>query len=295
MLHGVAIITVSVDNFDSSSEALVELLGYRRESVGTVSAELARFWGAGATAGARQALFLPGSGEDVYLRLVEADLPADYAPLETYGWNAVELHVQDVHRLAMQLAGTDYDIIGGPRDLLGNGTAIALQVRGPSKEVFYLTEINSENMQTTYGKALARVGRAFIVVLGSSDHSRSMDYYGALAGRRTRPRTFPIRVLAAAHGMDIYKSRFRIGSAVLRDAFRIEIDGYPESARPRQITPGHLPPGMCIVSMTTDSLDVLPATGSVATIDEAPYAGRRCALIEGPDGEWIEIIEEPGA
>jgi hypothetical protein len=297
MLNCVSCVTWCVTGFDASKRALEQLLGYEAIDTAPVSADLAASWSAPAVAGARCGLFRPASRESVLIRLVETNPVDGYKPLTCYGWNATELHVQDVNTLAERLRGSDYRILGGPRDLLENGTAVALQVQGPSGEILYLTEINGKRMQASYGKALAPVGRCFIVVLGSSKHAASMAFYGELAGRKTRPRCFPIRVLAAAHGMDTETSTFRIGSAVLEQPYRIEIDEYPDSAIARPAQRDGLPPGMAMVTFESDDIDELPSDAvlDVRTLAGPPYDRRRCALLRGPDGELLEIIEAAGA
>jgi catechol 2,3-dioxygenase-like lactoylglutathione lyase family enzyme len=229
----------------------------------------------------------PASGEEVLLRLVEVEATPGYAPLKTFGWNAAELHVADVYGLAEQILDSPYKILGGPRDLLDNGTVVALQARGPSDEIFYLTQISSDNMQRTYGTAGSAVGRVFIVVLGCSDIETTRKFYGGLSTATPRPRKFAIRVLAAAHGLDPMTTKFPIASAVLGSQFRIEFDGYPDSASIRPIAPEKLPPGLAMVSFHVDSIGDID--GAIAhEID-----GQRMAMMCGPDGEWLELIERP--
>lgn len=285
MLRSVSSVTFSVDRFDASASALVNALGYCSVQQGNVSPEQAAFWDATGVAGNRFAVFAPGSGEPVTLRLIEGDPTPGYAPLRTFGWNAAELHVADVHELARGLQDSPYDILGGPRDLLNNGSVIALQTRGPSDEILYLTQITGESMQRSYGKARSAVGRVFIVVLGCSDMRATRRFYSKVTRATPRPRQFAIRVLAAAHGLDPMTTKFPIASAVLDEQFRIELDGYPDTATSRPVTPGHLPPGLAIVSFDVGSLDEVE--GAVAqTVD-----GRRAAMLRGPDRELLELTE----
>ncbi|MDX1516513.1 MAG: hypothetical protein R3288_06720 [Woeseiaceae bacterium] len=293
MLKSVACITYVVADYDASAAALSEFLRHRLVREAVIGDALADFWHAPATAGRRYGLFQPQSGEPCLIRLIDDPDAGDVKPFTTCGWNATEIHVRDVHGLAKSLQGSPYRILGGPRDLLGNGTAIALQIAGPSNEALYLTEINSAAMQKTYGRAESAVGRTFIVVLGASEHAASMAYYGDLTGRRTRPRRFAIRVLADAHGLDYESDRFLIGSAPLQDAYRIEIDGYPASAGQRIVKEGHLPPGMAIVTMKGASATALPqlSTSNLHGVTEAPYFEKPTCLLEGPDREIVEIVD----
>ena len=285
MLRSVSSVTYCVTRFDASGEALETALGYQCVEEGRVSQARASLWNAPAVADARYALFGPTSGEDVFLRLVESEPTPGYAPLRTFGWNAAELHVADVHDLAARLTRSPYTILGGPRDLLNNGTVVALQAKGPSDEVLYLTQISSDNMHRTYGKAESDVGRVFIVVLGCSDMDTTREFYSKLSTATPRPRKMGIRVLAAAHGLDPMTARFPIAAAVLDNQFRIEFDGYPDSAIARPARPDQLPPGLAMVTFTVDSLD------SMAGVTPHEVDGRRLAMLRGPDGEWLELVE----
>lgn len=295
MLRSIHAVTYTVPNFDASCGALESNFRYRRVETGRIAEKLASFWGAARLTGSRSVTFLPASAEPVYVRLIEQPPTRGYGALKTYGWNATELHVQDVNALARDLVDSPYRILGGPRDLLGDGTAVALQTKGPSDEVFYLTEINGEAMHRSYGRAETRVGRAFITVLGSKHHDATLSFYGALCEATTEPNEFPIRVLAAAHGLDEFAARFPIASAILQEQFRIEIDGYPDSAITRPVTPGALPPGLCMVSFLVDSLGDLPVRPLriYPGMRSVPYEGRQTALIQGPDGELLELIASP--
>lgn len=293
ILNRIAGVTLSTPDFDSSATVLSEALGYVSLETGHVSRQLAEFWSAPCTAGRRYACFGPKSGEETFVRIVESPHTPGYEPLKTFGWNATEIHVADVYGLAESLAGSSLDIIGGPRDLLNNGTAVALQTQGPSDEIYYLTEINSDTMQRSYGKAESAVGRIFIVVLGCRLHDVSRTFYAQIADGVPRARRLSIRVLANAHGLDPYATQFPIGSAILREPYRIELDGYPDSATTRPTLDGHLPPGLSMVSFETDSFSESPYTPvkSTSSLDGAPYCGRGAQILHGPDGEWLELIE----
>jgi hypothetical protein len=73
----------------------------------------------------------------------------------------------------------------------------------------------------------------------------------------------------------------------------LELDEYPDNTTARPRESGCLPGGMSMVSFTTDQLAVLPVTvrAPAIAINTAPYNGRRTAVIEGPAGEWLELIE----
>jgi len=293
LLRSIKAITIAVRNLDASILCYRRFLHYDLVATGTVSPAQASRWDAEKETGQPFALLSPASMEPVYIRLVESDAAINYQALRHFGWNAAELHVTDVHALAESLGGSPFRIIGGPRDLLDDGTVVALQVLGPSGECLYLTSISSEAMQQTYGRARSTVGRVFIAVLGVSDLQVSRSFYQSAAVSLTEPRPFNIRVLAAAHGLDLMETKFDIASAVFEEPFRIELDHYPALAKPLQRRPGNLAGGICMVTMTwsgdstvgwINALDWHPGE------DDAICQQGRVSTIHGPDGELIELL-----
>jgi hypothetical protein len=294
MLRSVFCATFSVRHLEASWRAFEQWLDHRTVYSGVVEPGLAERWGAPACAGRRTVVLQPASGEDVYIRLVAAGPERGWAPLRTFGWNAAELHVRDVHTLAERLEGSPFTLVGGPRDLMDDGTAIALQVRGPSDELLYLTELHGDDIHARYGRAKSRVDRLFIVVLGNHDQRAAMDFYNPFSNGVVDSGGFPIPALAEAHGLDPETTEFRTGSVAMAGPFRIELDDYPPTALPRLVAPGDLPPGMAMVSFLVDDLSSFqyPQRPRIASMPQvAPYHGRRTARFNGPSGEWIEIVE----
>jgi hypothetical protein len=73
----------------------------------------------------------------------------------------------------------------------------------------------------------------------------------------------------------------------------LELDEYPDNTQARARERGCLPGGMSMVSFGVKSLDDYPVEfrATPIRIDKAPYNGRRVSVIEGPAGEWLELIE----
>ncbi len=294
MFEAISAITFAVQDVSRSEAGFRDWLGYRVVESGHLPGELSATWNAPQAVGRRFVLMEPESGEPVFLRLIEAPEVEGWAPLRTFGWNAAELHVQDVWGFAKRLTDSPFRIINGPRDLLNNGAVIAMQARGPAGELLYLTELNGKGMWRTYGKALSPVGRAFIAVLGASDHAASMAFYQRQCRRLYDRGQFPIRVLAHAYGLDPESAKFNMASAVMKEPFRIEIDDYPDAAAPRPMSDGDIPPGMSIVTVRVDSIENcgLELRAQVSAAPELlPYGGGRVGLAVGPSGEWLELVE----
>lgn len=292
-ISDISCLTYSVPNLLESQDAFTNYLDYSPVSEGEIPETLADRWQAPRAAGKRYCLLRPASGEPVYIRLVESPQPTAYAPLKHFGWNAAELHVQDVYGLSNQLQDSPFQIIGGPRDLLDNDAVIAMQVLGPGKELLYLTQINHPGMQETYGHARSKAGNIFIAVMGSSNLPASVAFYGAMSTRITQRKAFNIRVLADAHGLEPLLARFDISSAVFSGSGRIEMDAYPATASPKPQTGGQLPPGLAMLTVTAPATLAGQLDGQCDfTAGPAclPYSGKPVGLIKGPDGEYLEII-----
>ena len=294
MLQTICMVTLTVEDVAAVAAAYEQWLGYRIVQSGTVSSDLAQLWQAPETAGRAQCLLQPASGEAVYLRLVEAPSVAGYAPLRTYGWNAVELLAEDPDALAQHLADSPFKIIGAPRNLSFSENIRAMQVKGPANEVLYFTRMGSGKTSFKLGQAQTFVDRPFIIVVGGANIDTLRAFYADQLGMKvSRATAGRISVLSRAFGQDPETPQM-LAVTWLPERFGIEIDQYPAAAIERPQIAGDLPPGIASVSFTLSSLDEvkLPWRHAPQPLDEWPYAGRRAAVTVGLAGEWIELIED---
>ena len=281
-------VTWTVPCLAKSRRAFEDCLGFVTLDSGRVSEGCAQFWDSPRAEGCRYAVLQPESGARVFVRLVEAPIPDDYAPLRSFGWNAVEFHVRDIEGLSKRLENSPFEVIGPPRDLMDNNAVIAMQVLGPGQEFLYLTEMRHEGLRKTFGQAQCEVDRAFITVLGVSDQPRTIDFYAPFAVRMNIRKQFRITGLARAHGLDPERARFDIASVVMTQAFRIETDAYPDTAAPRSVTPGLLAPGLAMVSVVVTDADKSLDWQTLRGFEECEES---MALLIGPDGEFIELLD----
>jgi catechol 2,3-dioxygenase-like lactoylglutathione lyase family enzyme len=288
MLKTILIITISVLNLEAVETAYEDYLDYDTVERGTVSGELAAAWDAPAAAGREFVLMQPVSNARVYLRFVEGDAVAGYAPLMTQGWNATELLVKDPDALAGRLAdGSPFEIIGPPKDLWDAPNAPrALQALGPGNEVLYLT-------RNARFETISYVDRVFIMVVGGPSMTHLSQFYRKGLGLDVGDAApFRIGVLSRAQGMAA-ETTYPLAIATISNEFLIELDEYPDAIRPRPVPDGELPPGVAMVAFEVSDLDAfdLPWRAEPKTIKAFPYDGRRIAVTVGPAGEWIELIE----
>ena len=297
MLQTIYMVTLTAEDVFAVAAAYEQWLGYRIVCRDRVSAELAQLWQAPNTTGRAQCLLQPASGEPVYLRFVEAPSVAGYAPLRTYGWNAVELLAEDPDALAQQLADSPFEIIGPPRNLSFSKNIRAMQAKGPADEVIYFTRMGSGKTSSSklgqLGQAKTFVDRTFIMIVGGAEIETLRDFYATQLGMKvSTAKAGRISVLSRAFGLDPETPQM-LAVTWLPKRFGIEIDQYPAAAIERPQVAGELPPGIASVSFTLRSLDEvkLPWRHAPRVIDEWPYAGRRAAVTVGTAGEWIELIE----
>jgi catechol 2,3-dioxygenase-like lactoylglutathione lyase family enzyme len=293
MLGRISTVTITTPDLRASTSAYQRYLGYRVSDDGAIGRDAARAWGRPTLASARAVLMEPESGADTYLRFVEGPAYVDYQPFACLGWNALELIVADVDRLAALLAGAPFHVIGPPADLSFSDQIRAMQVVGPSREVLYLTQIKSKLPIFDTPDAASFVDRVFIVILGGASLEGLQDYYHEQHGL-ARAQVLPsvISVLSAQFGLPA-DHLHPIAALQLPGQCYIEADQMPAAVLPRPCQPGQMPPGVAMVSFEVDRLpETVPgALGDIHCSPGLPYDGRRSCACVGAAGELIELIE----
>ncbi len=295
LLRSSAIVTHCVERLDVARTAWTGIPGYVVIAEGTLDAATCTAWDTPAALGQRWCLLQPASGDDCYLRFIETG-ERGHAPPASCGWSATELLVTDVDALARELDGSGFERLGGPGDLYSRPNAPrAMQVIGPSGELVYFTRLLPGGSRYGLKQAQSRVDRPFIVTIGSPDGAAMHRFYGDALGLRIMDRTpFMNGILAFLCDVPPHTVFPTAVVSVPGRRFLIELDEFPAHIGPRRRRPGHLPPGMSMVSFRVASLDALnglafrapprPLAGPV-------YEGRRVAVAAGAAGEWLELLE----
>jgi len=294
VLKLILIITLGVPDVTAMERAYSQWLGYTVEARGEVEQDLASAWAAPAMKGRPYVLMQPESRERIYLRFVQVDAATGYVPMKTYGWNAIEILVEDPDELATRLdrPGSPFEIIGRPRPLGANSPIRAMQVVGPAREVLYLTRI-PPRAHDSRASARTFVDRPFILIVGGRELEGLREFYGTGLGATVTP---PVKgrmtVLNKAHGLDI-ETTHPYSMARLSAHYSIEMDGYPDTATERPVRAGELPPAMASVAFEVESLEALelPLLTAPRAVASMPYDGRRVAVTRGPAGELVELVE----
>ena len=293
LLRHIALVTHCVPDLDRVVTAWTRHLGYRVVEHGMLAADLCAAWNTPAAVGQPYCALRPESGQDSYIRFIETADAAGHGPPMTFGWNAMELLVQDVDALARHFRGSPFNVLGGPGDLYPRPRAPrAMQVVGPAGELIYFTRLLPGGSRYGLHGARSAVDRVFIVTVGGPSSDAMHAFYGGTLGHRIMDR-IPFINSILAQGCGVPPSTV-FPTSIARipgRSFLLEMDELPPSVQRRRT--GHLPPGMALVSFLVRSLDDLPLpTRSPARSVEGPiYAGRRVAVIQGYAGEWLELIE----
>lgn len=287
MLKSIVIVTIAVTRLNGLEAAYENYLGYDTVGRGAVSEDLAELWNAPASAGRPYLLLEPESGEPVYLRFVEGPAVEGYAPMTTYGWNATEILVKDPDAIAARLEDSPFEIIGPPKDLWNAPDAPrAAQAIGPGNELLYLTRNNDFQI-------LTEVDRVFIMVLAGPSMPAMQNFYGGVFGLEVGDAMpFQIGVVSRAQGLPA-DTTYPLAVARLSSRFLIELDEYTPASGPRPVEAGSIPPGIAMVSFAVEELDAFNVKwrGEPRAIGARPYDGGEAAVLSGPAGEWIELIE----
>lgn len=301
LLRDVAIVTHCVADLELAVDSWTGPLGYQLLETGELDEASCSTWDTPAAVGQPYALLQPASGADCHLRFVETGRRG-HAPPATWGWMATELLAEDVDALAVDIGRQGFRVLGGPADLYPRPKAPrAMQLIGPSGELLYFTRLLPGGSRYGLRQARSWVDRPFICTIGGPASARMPEFYAGVFGHRVMERTpFMNGILAML--CDVPADTV-FPTAIVRIPGRrhlLEMDELPDHIGPRQRRAGQLPPGMSMVSFVVRDIDAIAALLPADTPLRAPprrlsgraYGGRRAAVIEGPVGEWLELIED---
>lgn len=285
--------TVSAADASALVQTYTHHLGLKVIEKSTVSEGLASSWGAPDMAGQASYLMASDSGTPIYIRIVEnPDMPP-YTPLRSYGWNAMEICVEDVDGLYARLKNSPFTIIGPPKELEIASIIYPMQAVGPEGEVLFLNEVRGSLPDHDLPKAQVPVDHIFIMILATPDREKALDFYTHKLGwdrGDSYNLTYTVINKAFGFGPD---HKTDITTTCVGRLVNNEIDQYPPGTMVRDCADGMLPPGIAAVSYMVNSLDTpdVDFIGAPQVQDGTLYGGRRSACCIGTAGELIELIE----
>jgi len=295
VLRHIEIATHCVPDLSACVPVYRDLLDYRLADEGRIPESLAAAWATPNMAGLPYVLLQPDSGAEVYLRFIETGNPGGYWPPVTQGWIATEILTTDPDAVLEKLRGTAFTHIGGPADLYPSPkSARALQMAGPAGELMYFTRIRPGGSRYGLHGAKCFVDRPFIMVVGGTSMEKIHHFYGDLLGQRIfPPEPYTIGQMSRVLGLPP-RTPYPVSLARIPGrAFLLELEELPAYIKRRPVPAGQLPEGLAMVSFTSVPLNdvALEYRAEPRTIDIPPYNGRTVAVIEGPCGEWLELID----
>ena len=304
LANGPALQRITMATFTSADLAGVERdyarwLGYQVRERGVVSPELAKAWGAPGAAGKRYLLLSSEPSPDVFVRVIEGKAaPADLLPLTTWGWNGIEIIIDDPVALREQLSESPFRVIGEPAPLGAFPTIKAFQVVGPSGEVLYLTAETGDRSKSILPPPGGPVGRIFIMVVGGPNIDALLDFYSSRFNLVRNPaRMLAVGVIKRAQALADGELTPLATARLAERGNLIEFDGYSSRTRARPVEPGQLPPGIVSTTFAVADLDALKVDWIAPPTrhEGLAYQGKRAGTLRGPAGELIELIETGSA
>lgn len=286
--------TLTVAKLERCIDNYTRYLGYEVVESGAISEELAKSWNAPNSADCRYAVFQPASGADVYLRIIEQPPLPDYKPLRSFGWNAIEICVQDVLKVNERMKDSPFEIIGPPNKIPGLDAIYPMQVKGEDQEIIYFTQINDDLPEYNLPRAESPIDKLFILVAGCSSMDQTAKWMeqkcGLSFGRNMR---IPYTMLAKAYEKNL-DTLYDICTMIHQEDVFLELDQYPDGAINRISHEGMLPPGCAIGTFWHPEIDSLqgPWLKEPRISHGMIYNGKRVGTLIDPDGTLIEIVEE---
>ncbi|MGI9309183.1 MAG: hypothetical protein ACR2P6_07965 [Gammaproteobacteria bacterium] len=295
VLQRVEIATHCVPELDRCIAPYINLLDFSVAKRGKIDAELCAVWDTPAMLAKPFALLQPASKAPVFLRFIETGEEGGYWPPVTQGWTATEMLAMDPDALVEKFSGSPFRRIGGPGDLYpGPKSARALQTAGPAGELMYFTRLLPGGSRFGLKGAKSFVDRPFIMVMGGTSLEAIHAFYATKLGQRVdEPTTFRIGQMSQVLGVDPNTAYRVILARLPGRSFLLELEELP-AGTPRRLRPeGRLPQGLAMVSFSAEIPPSMEAEfrSPRRRIEAFPYNGRRTGVIEGPAGEWLELID----
>jgi len=294
LLSRIKMATIGAPDLTTLENAYTKALNYVVIERGRVSKELAQSWGTPTTFGRNFIVMQSDSKDDVFIRGVDIDPVPNYKAISSWGWNAIEIIVDDVDSLHKTMLKSPFRHIGGPANLGGSNASIrAAQYIGPAEDVIYLTCETGDREKSPLPIPRGNVDRPFIMILSGPDIDKMENFYANTFNMKEGGYRFTSKggLISKMQGRSM-DYEYNLGLIRLRERGNsIELDEYPTDIGPRPHPKGQLPPGVAMTSFNIDDLDAVSVDFIAEPIIE--YGGRRTATFVGPVGELTELIEEP--
>ena len=266
-------VTILTHDLSKSAAMYISAFGWQvKSSEYLLSADEANRWQATNLTGAK---VLEVCGINGGVRFIESSTYQNPLPLRTFGWSALEICVDDVHKYVAQAVKAGFEVLNEAVPLSGTAKPlplIAAQLGGINGEVVYITQILSEVPNFELPDVSKESGSIFICVLGASDLEKSREVIESqFEVRRASDREVAIRVINRVYEQPL-ETLHRLSSLQLAGRNAIEIDQLPSEGEQREKLAGNLPPGISVVTVRGEvSEPTIITLPDSALIEVLPY------------------------
>lgn len=268
--------------------AYTQLFGLHAGPVMHIDHLLANAWHQPSLSGMAYCI-LTNDADQPWLRVIELPGCHTTIPVNYFGWMALQLGVNNLSLILPRLAQHDFHIIGDPVFTDLSRQVSVRQCIGPAGELLYLAD--NQQLCAALNMDCYHHNHLIMPVLAASSHITSTAFYARLANQHPRYRNSRLTVVNRALNRSI-DCRYPVATIPFKDHTLLEIDEIGLCVLPPSSQP--LPSGIAMLTITIDDLSLVnPVSGEQTyTIDNDYYGGRPALLLQGPDGEWIECIEQ---
>jgi hypothetical protein len=272
--------TLIATDGEAAVHAYTQWLHQQTVSADKLDAATAGAIGYPALAGARSWQLANASGRR-WLQILECKDALSRDSLHSLGWMALEVLVENVDSLAASLEGSPFELLRPPADLDLGDKIRACQVRGPTGEVLYLTQIKGAVPPFQLPTCEAPVDHLFIPVLSTPSRAESLNQYAAISGNNGISFDTKITVLNQARGYNLDR-RHPVATLQLAGRSLIELDQIENTLAPE---PG-IYSGMASVAFECAGED----DNNVFKPTVGPFAGRSVSAQLGCAGEHFTLV-----
>lgn len=279
-LGPVALCSLIARDGQAVADAYTRWMHQKVSWAGDLSQSTANALGYGQLTGNRSWLLSNEAGRQ-WLQVIEhPEAPARDA-LDSFGWMAMEVLVENVDELAASLPGSPFELLRPPADLDVSDKIRACQARGPAGEILYLTQVSGEVPPFELPTCEAPVDHLFIPVLSTPSRDCSLADYSAISGNDGISFDTRITVVNQARGFELER-RHPVATLQLAGQALIEIDQIAETTD----TSADLYSGMTCVAFHCSGE---PDAAAKLQPDGA-FAGSHASAHTGTAGESFALI-----
>ena len=287
----IKIATISVQDINQFESYYINWLDYKVISRSKISQSMERSWGVKGYKGTPFILLAPNSGEDVFIRAVQAKNLTEVVPLTHLGWSAIELVVSDVDIVARNLINSPFKIIGPPKALTDGSPIKAMQIIGPANEVIYLTSSSGKRSDINHPEPKGLIGRIFIAVMAVNNIKESKEFYiRNMMFDSQGDLSLPIEILSLAQKKELdYNYNISVLTGI-EVGNKVELDEYENSFKIQKISKDSLPSAISMMTFEVTNLDLFDL--DFLSHPTEIYPGFKSGVFLGPSGERWELLSK---